>query len=264
MSRHIIQHTSRPHRRMSSRGRFTAPGLLAAAGLLAGIAVIGIPLESAQASERGCSTPHSDYAHDAAASQGSERHGRASARPRYAPAPTTTTPEPLSPDVVVPDPAEPMTEPVVEPVISVPGATVRSEVTGAEAVNAVLPPSEPLKTVLDVLVPAPGTATAALVAGFPTAISVAPDSQIRDSELNLQESALIARLTAASSLGSEDIIAHFAASLSALGLSGTPAVTTGGNTVQTFYRGNDSVVVTVDSAVQGSQYSLVGTFSLPG
>ena len=302
MSRHTTRHTSRPHGLTPRRDRFAVPGLLAAAVLLSGIAVIGIPLESAQASERGFSTPHSGYAHDtAAASQGSECRGRASARPRHdPPAPTTTTPDPLSTDMVVPDLAEPITEPVpepdlepvaepeplpepaepvtepvtepvidpvtepvVEPVILAPVTAVRSEVTGADVVDAVQPSSEPLDTVLDAVVPATGQASNALVVGFPTAISIAPDSQIRDSELDVRDSALIARLTAATTLGAEAILAHFAANLSTLGLSGTPAVTTGGNSVQAFYRGNDSVVVTIDSAVQGSEYSLVGTFSLP-
>ena len=289
MPRHTTRHAAHPQRPTPRGGRLTAPGVLATVGLLAEIVVVGIPMGSAQAGERGHGSPQFGHVHvhvhvaDAVGHGGAHR-GRTPARPPQntpvptppvptPPVPTPPAPEPVSPDPVSPEPVTPdlvepvtdvVTDPAPEPGVAAPATTVNSEVMGAEVVSLVLPPSGPLGEVLDAVVPTPGTASAELVAGFPTAITIAPESEIRNSELSVLDSVVIARMSAATPLGSVAVLEHYAESLSALGLSGTPAVTTGENTVQTFYRGNDSVVVTVDSAVQGSQYSLVGTFSLPG
>ena len=47
-----------------------------------------------------------------------------------------------------------------------------------------------------------------------------------------------------------------------MGLSGTPAAASDGATTQTFYRGGDSVTVTVEAATGGATpYTLHGSFN---
>ncbi|MFC5931576.1 hypothetical protein [Cryobacterium melibiosiphilum] len=179
------------------------------------------------------------------------------ARPPAEPEAPEVSPDP---SVTVPSaaPAPPAVSIPVAPVAAGPGIEVlplAEETTG-------LPASEALPDLLQDPEPVDAEAAGRLVAGLPAVISPLPDSAVTASSVSASDETVTASLAATTSAVGMKVLAHYVAAFGAVGLSGTPATTSGDATVQTFYRGNDSVIVTIESAADGlTAYTLRGLFS---
>ncbi|TFD52138.1 hypothetical protein E3T55_07065 [Cryobacterium frigoriphilum] len=125
-----------------------------------------------------------------------------------------------------------------------------------------LPASAELPDLLENTAPADATATGRLVAGLPAVIRPVPDSVVTSSAVKVTGSTVIVSLAAETSVVVAEVLAHYVKAFGAVGLGGTPAAASDGTTVQTFYRGGDSVTVTVGVATAGATpYTLRGFFS---
>lgn len=131
-----------------------------------------------------------------------------------------------------------------------------------EEEEAGLPASEKLPQLLQDPAPTAATSTGRRVAGLPDVISPAPESTLTSSAVGVAGQTVTASLDATTSAAGAEILDHYVRALGAVGLSGTPATMSGGTTVQTFYRGNDSVAVTIATASGGvTAYTLRGLFA---
>lgn len=178
------------------------------------------------------------------------------------PAAGSTAPEtgaaPANPEpTVAPDaPAAPL--PGQEPVAAAPGV----EVLPPSAPATGLPASEALPDLVQEAEPADATAQGRLVEGLPAVIGPAPASTVTSSSVKSSGGTVTASLAAATSADGTEILAHYELAFGTAGLTGTPATATGGTTVQTFYRANDAVTLTVRPSVDGvTAYALRGIFS---
>lgn len=124
------------------------------------------------------------------------------------------------------------------------------------------PPSESLPNLLENTAPTQAAANGRLVAGLPAVMSPAPRSTVAASAVNVNGETVTTTLSAGTAATAGDILTHYEKAFSALGLTGTPATLSAGDTIQTFYRGNDSVTLTIGTAADGTTpYTLRGLFS---
>lgn len=142
------------------------------------------------------------------------------------------------------------------------GVEAGVEVLPLEQEEVGLPVSEKLPQLLQDPAPTAATSTGRRVAGLPDVISPAPESTLTSSAVGVTDQTVTASLAATTSAARAEILDHYVRVFGAVGLSGTPATTSDGTTVQNFYRGNDSVVVTI-AAASGSvtAYTLRGLFA---
>lgn len=136
------------------------------------------------------------------------------------------------------------------------------ELLPLEEEAAGLPASEKLPPLLQVPKPTAAKATGQRVAGLPDVISSAPESTLTSSAVGVTGQTVTASLAATTSAAGMEILNHYVRVFGAVGLSGTPATTSDGTTMQTFYRGNDTVAVTIVTASDGvTAYTLRGLFA---
>ena len=125
-----------------------------------------------------------------------------------------------------------------------------------------LPASEVLPDLVQNADPAEASARGQRVAGLPDVINPAPESTVTSSAVSVDDETITASLAATTSASAAKILEHYVTVFGAVGLSGTPATTADGSTVQTFHRGNDTVTVTIATASAGTNgYTLVALFT---
>lgn len=131
-----------------------------------------------------------------------------------------------------------------------------------------LPPSAPRtpgKPLVSNPLPKSASARGELVAGFPVAIiPLVPGASVLFSSVATPGSKLQVGLEAIASIAPADVIAHYSAAFSRLGLVAAPEPATGDAPTATFTREGDSVTVTAASYGGSScRFTVFGVFS-PG
>jgi hypothetical protein len=136
-----------------------------------------------------------------------------------------------------------------------------------------LPPSAPLtqkptapqKPLVSKPLPKSASARGELVAGFPVAvIPLVPGGSVLFSSVAATGAKLQVGLESIASMAPADVIAHYSAAFSRLGLVAAPTPATGGARTATFTRGGNSVTVTAASyGGSNCRFTVFGVFS-PG
>lgn len=155
-----------------------------------------------------------------------------------------------------PAPAPPATS-IVDP-----AAQSGIEILSPAVPAADRPPSTVIAPLLSDPTPSGASATGELAPGTPAAMLLAAGSEVTTSSLTVSDDTVFASVAATTDLDPATVLAAYPAALDNYGLSGTPAVAAAGWSVQSFYRGSDSITVTVTADGTGSKYSLRGVFRL--
>lgn len=181
------------------------------------------------------------------------------ASPTPSPIPGLTAAEPGP--IIVPEPfvpAAPSTD-GQRTASEVPKGGEVSEGTAEQRSLPAVPPAAPL-----VVGGAPVGASElkSLVAGFPSALALAPGSSIVSSSVTSSGAIMQATLEATTATAAAEVVDFYTDLFAAVQLASSPAESVSGSNAVTFARGTDSVTLTVTPATNGSRYSLFGVLAI--
>lgn len=142
------------------------------------------------------------------------------------------------------------------------GSTTEDERVAPPTAPA-LPPTAAIPFPISAPLPKTGSATGALVAGYPaTVMPQAPGSSIATSSVATQATHLQVTLAAKSPQAVADLVAFYRSALAKVGMYDSPAPAFAGATSVVFSRAGASVTLTATPGAHGTSYILYGAFTL--